>query len=511
MSGGNMEEQVPALEGRQVSKAFGKNLVLDKVDFDIRPGEIHALIGENGAGKSTVLKILFGIYQPGSGSIYQGGKEIFLHNPMDARNRGIAMIHQEPLAFNDMSVFENIILGNINHTRLGFYDRQDLYRKTEKVLDRLGLSLKPEQKMLGVSVAEQQLVEIGASLMSDAGIIFMDEPTASLTPDEVEKLFAIIHKLKDKGKSIVYVSHRLDEIKCLADRITVLKDGKKVGTWEGSSLSRQEMIRLMIGCSVQEFIKKDETPHIKECHLKVDNISIPGIFSDVSFEVRKGEILGFFGLMGSGRTEVARALFGITPVKSGQISLGGKPIKINSPRDAIKNRIALVPEDRQDLGVLLKQGIDFNATFSIPSRITGPFGWVKRKAEKQAATEFVDLLKTKYASISQPVGDLSGGNQQKVSLGKWLATYPDVLILDEPTRGIDVGAKAEVYKIINQLALEGKCIIMISSEVEEVVGLSDRVVVMYEGRQTAILDRKQISEVNALTAAHDQVLGEGVC
>lgn len=496
----------PVLKAEKIQKSFGKSLVLQDVDFDVLPGEIHALIGENGAGKSTLLKILFGVHQPDAGTIRRNGDEVTIHTPLEARKQGIAMIHQEPLAFSDMSVFENIVLGNMKNTRFGFFDREDLETKTRKVLDRLGLSLEPHQKMQGVSVAEQQLVEIGAALMSDASIIFMDEPTASLTPDEVGKLFAIIHKLKGKGKSIVYVSHRLEEIRQLADRITVLKDGRRVGTYPGASLSKPEMIQLMIGCSVQEFVKKDDSPHIGEVHLEVDRATIPGVFSDVTFDVRRGEILGVFGLMGSGRTEVARALFGITPLQSGEIRLRGHPVRIGSPEEASANGIALVPEDRQDLGVLLRQDIAFNATFSIPRRITRFLGWVHPKAEHRLAREYVDLLRTKYASLQQPVGDLSGGNQQKVSLSKWLATQPDVLILDEPTRGIDVGAKAEVYKIINELAQEGKCIIMISSEVEEIVGLSDRVLVMYEGRQTAILSRAQISEVNALEAAHDQEL-----
>lgn len=496
----------PILAAKKIRKSFGKSLVLEDVDFDVMPGETHALIGENGAGKSTLLKILFGVHQLDAGAIQYNGEEVSIHSPLEARKLGIAMIHQEPLAFSDMSVFENIVLGNMTKARFGFFDREDLEKKTRKVLDRLGLSLELHQKMQGVSVAEQQLVEIGAALMSDASVIFMDEPTASLTPDEVGRLFSIIQKLKDKGKSIVYVSHRLDEIRKLADRITVLKDGRLVGTYPGESLSKQEMIQLMIGCSVQEFVKKDDAPHIGEVYLEVDRATVPGIFSDVTFEVRRGEILGVFGLMGSGRTEVARALFGITPLQSGEIRLQGRPVRIDSPEEANANGIALVPEDRQDLGVLLKQNIAFNATFSVPRLITKLIGWVDPGAERRMAKEYVDLLRTKYSGLYQPVGDLSGGNQQKVSLAKWLATHPDVLILDEPTRGIDVGAKAEVYKIINELAQEGKCIIMISSEVEEIVGLSDRVLVMYEGKQTAVLSRSQISEVNALEAAHDQEL-----
>lgn len=505
-----MENKQALLSAEHIHKSFGRNKVLQAVDFEILPGEIHSLIGENGAGKSTLLKILFGIHQPDQGTITLGGEDTYLHSPMDARGKGIAMIHQEPLAFTDMTVFENIVLGNINRTRFGFFDKADLLKKAAKVLDRLGLSLSLDQKMQGVSVAEQQLVEIGAALMSDANIIFMDEPTASLTPDEVERLFSIIHKLKAKGKSVVYVSHRLEEIRCLSDRITVLKDGKKVGTYEGASLEKSDMINLMIGCSVQEFVKKEHSGQAGEVLFEVSTIAIPGIFSDVSFQVKRGEVFGFFGLMGSGRTEVARALFGITPIETGEIKMKGKRVSIKSPADAIEHRIALVPEDRQDLGVLIRQGIAFNASFTVPEQFTGLFGWIDKKREQLVAKKFVELLKTKYGALNQAVGDLSGGNQQKVSLAKWLATDPDLLILDEPTRGIDVGAKAEVYKIINQLAESGKAVIMISSEVEEVLGLSDRILVMYEGRQTAILEKDEISELRVLSAAHDHV-EEGVC
>ncbi len=499
-----MSEMLPALQAVSVSKCFGRNQVLESVDFEILPGEVHALIGENGAGKSTLLKILFGIHQPSSGSLLSDGKEIHLHTPLDARKHRIAMIHQEPLAFTHMSVFENIIMGNIRNTKAGFIVRKDLEKKVEKILDRLGLQLTLDQKMLGVSVAEQQLVEIGAALLSDAHIIFMDEPTASLTPDEVERLCTIIKKLKAKGKAIVYVSHRLDEIQHLSDRITVLKDGKKVGTYLGSETSKQDMINLMIGCKLEEFVKKGVASHLGEEMFRVENIGIPGIFKDVSFSIKAGEILGVFGLMGSGRTEVARALFGITPISSGRMVMKGKEITIQDPDDAIRHRIALVPEDRQELGILIKQSIAFNTTFSIPHRISSRMGVIDTTKETKIAKELVSPLKTKYSNINQPVGDLSGGNQQKVSLAKWLATEPELLILDEPTRGIDVGAKAEVYKIIGELAAEGKSIIMISSEIEEILGLSDRVMVMYEGRQTAILEHEKISEQSVLAVAHDE-------
>jgi len=501
-----MKEGAPVLQAVNVGKAFGQNQVLENIDFEIMPAEIHSLIGENGAGKSTLLKILFGVYKPCSGSVLMDGKEVHLNSPMQAREHGIAMINQEPQAFADMTVFENIVIGNMNKTKMGFFDRKDLEEKAARVLDRLGLNLRLDQKMIGLSVAEQQLVEIGAALMSDAKILFMDEPTASLTPDEVEKLFKIINKLQAKGKSIVYVSHRLDEVKLLSDRITVLKDGNKVGTYDNTDISKEEMIIKMIGCSLNEFVKKERSSRIGNPFLEVDNISIPGIFRNVSFNLHRGEILGVFGLMGSGRTEVARALFGITPIVSGEIRMEKKKISITSPFEAIKNKIALVPEDRQELGVLLEQGIAFNTSFAVPKQIMSRIGWIDRSREEKLTADFVGKLKTKYTHLNQLVGDLSGGNQQKISLAKWLAANPEVLILDEPTRGIDVGAKTEVYKIINRLAAEGKSIIMISSEIEEVIGLSDRIMVMYEGTCTAILEHDEISEKNVLSAAHDHVV-----
>ncbi len=499
---------LPILVADGIGKLFGVNRVLDSIYFDVLPGEVHGLIGENGAGKSTLLKILFGAHQPSEGRILSNGDVVTLGSPAIARRHGIAMIYQEPLAFEDMTVFENIVIGNIRRTRFGFFDRKDLEEKVERVLDRLGLRLLPTQKMRGVSVAEQQLVEIGAALMSDASVIFMDEPTASLTPDEVERLFRIISKLKAKGKAIVYVSHRLDEISSLCDRITVLKDGIKVGTYPAEALDKAQMIRLMIGDRAQEFSAALRTEHgtstPQDVYLDVRSISVTGEFSDVSFTVRRGEILGIFGLMGSGRTEVARALFGITPIDEGEILIDGQAVTIDTPEKAVRIGIALTPEDRQGLGVLLAQQISFNSTFVVPNRISNGIGWIDNAAEEAVAHEYVDALRTKYADLSQPVGDLSGGNQQKVSLAKWLATNPQVLILDEPTRGIDVGAKAEVYRIIRHLAEAGKCVIMISSEVEEVVGLSDRLLVMYEGRQTEILAGSQITEENALIAAHEQ-------
>ncbi|MEI6388123.1 MAG: sugar ABC transporter ATP-binding protein [Spirochaetota bacterium] len=502
-----MSNPEPVLSARSISKSFGRNEVLKSVNFDIYPGEVHALIGENGAGKSTLMKVLFGIHKQSSGSILARGGEVDFASPTDAKANGIAMIHQEPLAFQEMNVLENIFLGHVGQKGRLFIDFRSLEEQAAEILRTLGLTFSPRRKMLGISVAEQQLVEIGAALVSDANVILMDEPTASLTSDEVGNLLKIIGDLKQQGKSIVYISHRLEEIKKVSDRVTILRDGSHIGTYQTKDLSQGEMIQRMIGRGLDELITKEAVDFSLSGspHFEVADIGIPGIFEGVSFSVRRGEILGIAGLMGSGRTEVARALFGITPIAQGEIRIDGRLKRIGSPDDAIRNGIALVPEDRQGLGLFLQKSIAFNSTFAIPRKISGLFGWVDAGKERQYSEKYVASLQTKITGIRQNVGDLSGGNQQKVSLAKWISTDPDVLILDEPTRGIDVGAKSEVYRIINNLAKEGKCVIMISSELNELRGLCDRVMVMYEGRQTELIERADLSDHRILSAAHDYV------
>jgi ABC-type sugar transport system ATPase subunit len=496
----------PVLSAKNISKSFGKNEVLKSVDFDIYPGEVHALIGENGAGKSTLMKILFGVHGQSAGSIMVRGEEVEFGSPIDARANGIAMIHQEPLAFQEMNVLENLFLGHIRQKGRLFIDFRSLEMQAEEILRTLGLSFSPRRKMIGISVAEQQLVEIGAALVSDAKVILMDEPTASLTSNEVDNLLNIIGQLKRQGKSIVYISHRLDEIKKISDRVTILRDGSHIGTYTSKDINQDEMIQRMIGRCLDELITKETEAPTAAPYFEVADIGIRGIFEDVTFNVKRGEIFGIAGLMGSGRTEVARALFGITPITRGEIRIDGKVKRIGSPDDAINNGIALVPEDRQGLGLFLQKSIAFNSTFAIPRKITGAFGWINRKAEKALSEKYVVSLRTKITGIRQCVDELSGGNQQKVSLAKWISTDPDILILDEPTRGIDVGAKTEVYRIINQLAREGKCVIMISSELCELLGLCDRVMVMYEGKQTDLIERADLSDLRILSAAHDYVV-----
>ena len=495
-----LEKKVNLLSAQKIGKSFGKNNVLKSVDFDLEAGEVHALIGENGAGKSTLLKILFGIYQPTSGEIYLDGKGVRMKHPVDAIGHGIAMIHQEPSVFEDLSIAENIFTGHFDTRKIKW---EELNRKASEAMQEVGLAFSPGRMMKGLSVAEQQLIESASALSSDAKIIFMDEPTASLTPSEVDNLLELIDTLRKKGKTIVYISHRLEEIKAVSDRITVLRDGEIVGTYQNSEITKDQIIQKMIGREFRAGSGETERKTFGQPFLEIEDISIPGIFEHISFQIARGEIMGVAGLMGAGRTEVARGIFGITPVKSGQIKIKGKEVKIGSPEAAIKNKIALVPEDRQGLGLFVSEPIAFNTTFAIIDSIKKKLGYIDTKKEKKISEEYVEGLKTKCRSVNQKVGDLSGGNQQKVSLAKWISTNPDVLILDEPTRGIDVGAKEEVYRLIRKLAEEGKCIMMISSELNEIISLSDKVMVMYEGKQTGMLQKDEITDVKILSAAHD--------
>lgn len=482
-------------------KDFGKTRVLKDININIVPGEVHALVGENGAGKSTLMNVLFGVHKITSGKIFIDGAEVRISNPGDARRHGIAMIHQEPLTFPDLTILENIFAGNIDKA---FLDRKTLEKKGQEILDSLEIPFSLGRKLMGLSVADMQKIEIANVLASNARVIFMDEPTASLTPDEVNSLLDVIRTLKKQGKSVVYVSHRLNEIMEISDRITVLRSGDCVGTFQRSELTEGELVRLMIGKSLEEFITKENVTVGEKPYFEVQHISVQGCFSDVSFQVRKGEIFGLAGLVGAGRTEIARGIFGITPIERGRILIDGKETQIRNPRQAIQNKIALLPEDRQGLGLLIEKSISFNSTFAVPEKITNRYGVINRKSEETLTRSYAELLRLKCDSYSQCVNELSGGNQQKVSLAKWLSVEPDILILDEPTRGIDIGAKAEVYKLIGQLAEEGKCIILISSEQAEIIALCDEVLVMYEGKMSATLARSQLKEENVLMAAHNR-------
>lgn len=498
MNGKNTQ---PIIRTEALCKAFGKTTVLRDVNFEIVPGEVHALMGENGAGKSTLMNVLFGVHKPTGGKIFIDGVETRISSPADARRAGIAMIHQEPLMFQNRSILENIFAGNMDKALV---DYAAMEKRGQEIMDTLEIPFSLHRKVMGLSVADMQKIEIASVLASNARVIFMDEPTASLTPHEVDGLLHVIKALTAQGKAVVYVSHRLNEVMEIADRITVLRSGACVGTYPCAEMTEGDLVRLMIGRSMDEFITKEPVQIEETPYFEVENISVRGCFRDVSFKVHRGEIFGLAGLVGAGRSEVARGIFGITPVEEGVIRINGKEVKIKNPKQAIAHKIALLPEDRQGLGLLLEKSISFNSTFAAPQKITKKLGVTDKKAEYELTDEFAKLLKLKCDNYAQRVGDLSGGNQQKVSIAKWLSVEPDILILDEPTRGIDIGAKAEVYKLIGQLAKAGKCIILISSEQSEIIGLCDEVLVMYEGRPASLLHRDELKEENILLAAHDR-------
>ncbi|WP_038474918.1 sugar ABC transporter ATP-binding protein [Fimbriimonas ginsengisoli] len=459
-----------------VRMAFGGVEVVKGVDLELRASEVHAIVGENGAGKSTLAKLIAGVYRPTAGSLEIDGNPVVLESPRQAIERGIALIHQEPLTFPHLDVAENIFVGHQPISRGGI-DWKAMRRRAREILELLGVKLDPQARVGGLSVADQQMVELAAALSHDAKVLLMDETTASLTPKEVAELFTIVRRLRAQGRAIAFVSHHLDEIFEIADRITVMRDGEKVAERLPSETSVEEIVRLMVGRDVAATTSVGRKEFVGSPILRVTNLSVAGKFEPLSFEVRPGEIVGIAGLVGAGRTDVCRALFGVGPRPSGQIEIGGEAVEIRSPRDAMKHGVAMVPEDRQHEGLLLPLSIAENATLPLARK-----GWRKPQRERALAKEFADRLRTAYRSVDQPVRQLSGGNQQKIVLGKWLMTSPKILILDEPTRGVDVGAKDEVHRLIQNLVADGMAILMVSSDLPELLALSDRVLVMRAGR-----------------------------
>ncbi|RKX91402.1 MAG: D-xylose ABC transporter ATP-binding protein [Spirochaetes bacterium] len=487
-------------ELREIKKYFHGVKALDGVDFRIRPGEIHALIGENGAGKSTLVKILTGIYQPDSGDILLDGKKVSFPSAHESQLQGIAAIHQETSMFPELSVVENIFMGHpIKKSNNISLDWRAMRKKTKELLDRLGIILDPESSIKNLSVAERHLVEIVKALSLNARIVIMDEPTSALTMNEVEHLFNIIRQLKKEGKAIIFISHKLDEVFEIADSYTVLRDGHFIGSGRLEEVSMDELINMMVGRSVNQMFPKIEV-ELGDVVMEVRNLSKFGVFNGISFKLLKGEILGFFGLVGSGRSEVIRTIFGIDDFDSGEILLDGKSVKISDPKVAMKMGIALVPEDRQLQGLILKMKIRENITLPIIDRIAKSF-FLNYPKEVEIAEEYGKQLDIKAASWEDAVQSLSGGNQQKVVLSKWLATNPRILILDEPTKGIDVGTKAAVHRFMGELAEKGISIIMISSELPEVMGMSDNIIVMHEGVITARFKRDEATSEDIIKAA----------
>lgn len=484
------------VEMRQINKSFGPVQVLRGVDFDLRTGEVHALMGENGAGKSTLMKILTGIYQAEEGRVSIDGREETIKTPVDAQKLGIAIIHQELNLLPEMTVAENFFLGReiVKH---GVLQKQEMAKIVTEQLAELQANFGPDTLIKELSVGQQQLVEIARALSIDAKVIIMDEPTAALTEPEIQRLFVIVRQLAEKGVGLVYVSHRMEEIFQICQRITVLRDGISVGTKEIGDTHFDDVVRMMVGRELNErFPERDS--RIGEVKLQVSNLSDGLNISGISFEVRAGEILAFAGLIGSGRTEIANTLFGLSPLTEGEIKINGQPVQIKSPRHAINHKIAYVTEDRKAKGLILGMSVRENSTLvHLPVKN----GMVDRAREKSYIKQAVEKLKIKVADTEEAVRRLSGGNQQKVVLAKWLMQLPEILILDEPTRGVDVGGKAEIYRIINELSREGVAIIMISSELPEVLGVSDRVAVMCEGRLNGILNTKEADQEKIMALA----------
>jgi rhamnose transport system ATP-binding protein len=472
-----------------VTKSFGAVRALKGVSFDLQAGEVHALLGENGAGKSTLIKIITGAHQPDGGEITITGARVEKLSPASTHKLGIACIYQQPALFPDLTVAENIGLRLERAKNFSRVDWNSRREQAQKLLQRIGAEISPEAEVRSLSMPEQQLVEIACALGAGARIVIMDEPTASLTQKETHLLFAVVRELRKSGVGVIYISHRLEEIFQLADRVTVLRDGESVGTNKVGEMNEASLIKLMVGREVSAIYPPAESEP-GEVVLATKNLNCAaGGVKNVSLEIRAGEILGMAGLVGAGRTELARILFGITPADSGEIFLRGTPIKIHSPQDAVAHGIAYVPEDRRRHGVILELPIAQNMTMAIHRRIF-PGTWLRFGAEKQLALEFIRDLGVKTSGPDAPGNSLSGGNQQKVSLARWLATKPKVLILDEPTQGVDVGAKSEIHKIIRALAKDGLAVLMISSDLPEILGMSDRIAVIRGGTIAAMLPGK---------------------
>jgi ribose transport system ATP-binding protein len=494
-------EGAPVLELHGVSKRFPGVLALADVGFDLQRGEVHVLVGENGAGKSTLVKILSGIYQPDAGEIRFDGRPVTLRDPHAAQRLGISTVHQELNLVPHLDVGRNVFLGR-EPTRGpgGLVDYPALYAATGAQLAVLGVELDPRTPVRRLGLALQQMVEIAKALVAEARVLILDEPTAAITSDEAERLFTVVDGLRARGAAVVFISHHLDDATRIGDRATVLRDGRHVATLPMAGTTPRDLIRLMVGRDLtQQYPKQPSVPG--PVALEVSGLSRRGVLHDVSFGVRRGEVLGIAGLVGAGRSELARAVFGIDPIDAGRIAVNGKPVRIDGPRDAIRHGLALLPEDRKLQGLVLPLTIADNVALAAPDKLRAPVGLVPPRSRLRAARRFVDALRIRTPSARQRVVNLSGGNQQKVVLAKWLLTEADVFIFDEPTRGIDVGAKVDVYRLMNELLAKGAAIVMISSELPEVLGMSDRIAVMRGGRIVAELAREEATQEAIMTHA----------
>jgi len=488
------------LEMKGISKSFPGVKVLEQVDFSLNRGEVHALMGENGAGKSTLMKILGGIYPKDSGSIAVSGSVYDIASPSMAQNLGIVIIHQELNMVPHLTVMENIFLGReFTYGKTKLINWRKMRQESNRYLSQLGLHIDPGTIVNELSVGQQQMVEIAKALSMNAEILVLDEPTAALTDREIEALFKVIASLKEKGVGMIYISHRMEEIFRICDQVTVMRDGQYIGTEYIANTTMDNLVKMMVGREI-----KDRFPKIKvtlgEEKLTVGGLTQKGKLHDISLSVRAGEIVGIAGLMGAGRTELAKALFGVTPIDRGTISINGKPVSIKKPIDAIQAGIGLVTEDRKDEGLLLPHSVNDN--LALPNlKLLSSFGFMDRSKERELSDSMIKKLLIKTPNSDQKVGSLSGGNQQKVVIGKWLATSPQVLILDEPTRGVDIGAKKEIYDLMNELVSQGVAILMISSELPEVLGMSDRILVMHEGKISGEFSQEEANQEKIMLSA----------
>ncbi|MFW5756693.1 MAG: sugar ABC transporter ATP-binding protein [Tangfeifania sp.] len=499
--------QQPVLEIKNVSKDFSGVYALKNVDMEIFPGQVTAVIGENGAGKSTLMKIVSGVHQDFEGEILLNGETVFFKNPKEAAEKGVVIIHQELNLISHLSITENLFLGQELTNRFGLLDYPKMHKKAKELLTRLQLHIDPRTPVIQLRVGQQQLVEIAKALLLESKVLIMDEPTSAISDHEVKLLFHIIRDLKSRGVAIVYISHKLDELFEIADRFTVLRDGEKTGSGKMNETSREKLIQMMVGRKLTDRIEK-KNELVQEEVLRVENLYFRNpenktdyLVNDISFSLKKGEVLGICGLMGAGRTEVLEAIFGLFPkYVSGEIFIERKKIQINSVNDAISAGIGLVPEDRKLQGLILNMDVAKNTSLANLNRISS-FGFINKKSEEELSRNFIQKLNTRVASQRMEVQKLSGGNQQKVVIAKWLATHPKVLLLDEPTRGIDVGAKSEIYNLISELAAQGMGIVVVSSELTEILAISDNILVLSESKLTAKLSREEASEEVIMKAA----------
>jgi rhamnose transport system ATP-binding protein len=492
-------ETRPLVELRGIAKAYGGVQAAADVTFSIAPASVHALVGENGAGKSTLVKILTGVVHPDEGELLIDGEAHRIGDPQTAHRLGIVAMYQEPTVFPDLTVAENVFAGR--HPRGGLHavDWGSMRSQATRILDELGVDFGPDTPVRGLAVADRQLLEIAKALSSNARLLIMDEPTAALSPNEVENLFATVRRLRERGVAIVFISHRLEEVSAIADTVNVLRDGHHIATRPASELPHGEIVRLMVGRSLDALFPKEEA-EIGEVVLSARGLTRRGVFSNVSFELRRGEIVGLAGFVGSGRTEVARSIFGIDPLDGGDLSIEGRSFKPRSPRAALRRGLAYLPEDRLQQGLVQPMSVGENVSMAVLPELT-PAGILRPRRERALARRFIDQLRIKASSAAQVVRSLSGGNQQKVVLAKWLAAEPRILLLDEPTHGVDVGTKADVHRTISHLAAQGLTILLISSELPEILGMSDRVLVMREGRLVAELAREEATQERVIQAA----------